>query len=44
MQTWNKICRESGKAFGRSLCEVENDTQLLGEAGFVDLQVTDFKV
>ncbi|KAM0353146.1 hypothetical protein ACHAP4_008383 [Fusarium culmorum] len=44
IQTWNKICRESEKAFGRSLCEVENDTQLLGEAGFVDLQVTDFKV
>ncbi|CAG1969791.1 unnamed protein product [Fusarium graminearum] len=44
IQTWNKICRESEKAFGRSLCEVENDTQLLGEVGFVDLQVTDFKV
>ncbi|KAF5233563.1 hypothetical protein FAUST_8107 [Fusarium austroamericanum] len=44
IQTWNKICRESEKAFGLSLCEVENDTQLLGEAGFVDLQVTDFKV
>ncbi|QPC79169.1 hypothetical protein HYE68_009921 [Fusarium pseudograminearum] len=44
IQTWNKICRESEKAFGWSLCEVENDTQLLGEAGFVNLQVTDFKV
>ncbi|WXC66058.1 hypothetical protein SNK03_011841 [Fusarium graminearum] len=44
IQTWNKICRESEKAFGRSLCEVENDTQLLGEVGFVDLQVTNFKV
>ncbi|KAM0186346.1 hypothetical protein ACHAPI_011767 [Fusarium lateritium] len=41
---WNKICQEGSKAFGRSLCEVPDDVQLLREAGFVDIQVTDFKV
>ncbi|KAM0258531.1 hypothetical protein ACHAPA_011236 [Fusarium lateritium] len=41
---WNKICQEGSKAFGRSLREVPDDVQLLREAGFVDIQVTDFKV
>ncbi|SPJ78268.1 uncharacterized protein FTOL_06657 [Fusarium torulosum] len=41
---WNKVCEEGGKAFGRSLCEVPDDVQLLRAAGFVDIQVTDFKV
>jgi hypothetical protein len=44
INTWNKVCKEGGKAFGRSLCEVPNDVQLLRAAGFVDIQVTDFKV
>ncbi|KAG8362495.1 hypothetical protein FVEN_g62 [Fusarium venenatum] len=35
---------EASKAFGRSFCEIEGDVQLLAAAGFVDLQVTDFKV
>ncbi|KIL85329.1 hypothetical protein FAVG1_11284 [Fusarium avenaceum] len=44
INTWNKVCEEGGKAFGRSLCDVPDDVQLLRAAGFVDIQVTDFKV
>ncbi|KAH7246539.1 S-adenosyl-L-methionine-dependent methyltransferase [Fusarium tricinctum] len=44
INTWNRVCEEGGKAFGRSLCEVPDDVQLLRAAGFVDIQVTDFKV
>ncbi|KAF5576136.1 mRNA 3 end-processing YTH1 [Fusarium pseudocircinatum] len=44
VQTWNKLFREASKAFGRSFCEIEGDAELLAAAGFVDLQVTDFKV
>ncbi|CAJ0552245.1 Ff.00g062240.m01.CDS01 [Fusarium sp. VM40] len=44
IKTWNQVCEEGGKAFGRSLCEVSDDVQLLHAAGFVDIQVTDFKV
>ncbi|TVY70907.1 Secondary metabolism regulator LAE1 [Fusarium oxysporum f. sp. cubense] len=44
VQTWNKLFREASKAFGRSFCEIEGDVELLAAAGFVDLQVTDFKV
>ncbi|SCO17162.1 unnamed protein product [Fusarium fujikuroi] len=44
VQTWNKLFREASKAFGRSFCEIEGDAELLAAAGFVDVQVTDFKV
>ncbi|KAF4446707.1 hypothetical protein F53441_9640 [Fusarium austroafricanum] len=44
MQTWNKLFKEGSKAFGRNFCEVEGDVKLLHDAGFVDVQVTDFKV
>jgi SAM-dependent methyltransferase len=44
INTWNKVCQEGGKAFGRSLCAVPDDVQLLRAAGFVGIQVTDFKV
>ncbi|OBS20680.1 hypothetical protein FPOA_07019 [Fusarium poae] len=44
MQTWNRLFKEGSKAFGRSFCAVEDDVQLLRAAGFVDLQVTEFKV
>ncbi|KAH6994740.1 S-adenosyl-L-methionine-dependent methyltransferase [Fusarium venenatum] len=39
-----ELFKEASKAFGRSFCEIEGDVQLLAAAGFVDLQVTDFKV
>ncbi|KAF5682476.1 mRNA 3 end-processing YTH1 [Fusarium circinatum] len=44
VQTWNKLFREASKAFGRSFCEIEGDSELLAAAGFVDVQVNDFKV
>ncbi|KAM5363321.1 hypothetical protein ACJA88_013632 [Fusarium oxysporum] len=44
VQTWNKLFREASKALGRSFCEIEGDVELLAASGFVDLQVTDFKV
>ncbi|EMT74556.1 mRNA 3'-end-processing protein YTH1 [Fusarium odoratissimum] len=44
VQTWNKLFREASKTFGRSFCEIEGDVEFLVAAGFVDLQVTDFKV
>ncbi|KAH7219756.1 S-adenosyl-L-methionine-dependent methyltransferase [Fusarium oxysporum] len=44
VQTWNKLFREASKTFGRSFCEIEGDVEFLAAAGFVDLQVTDFKV
>jgi ubiquinone/menaquinone biosynthesis C-methylase UbiE len=44
LQTWNKLYKEGSRAFGRSFCDVENDVQLLGDAGFVDVHTADFKV
>lgn len=44
MQTWNNLYVESSKKFGRSFCNVENDEELVREAGFVDVQVFNYKV
>ncbi|KAJ4252794.1 hypothetical protein NW762_010700 [Fusarium torreyae] len=44
IQKWNHLWNEGGKAFDRSFTEVENDVELLQAAGFVDIQVKDFKV
>ncbi|KAM0083925.1 hypothetical protein ACKRZS_003870 [Fusarium odoratissimum] len=44
VQTWNKLFREASNTFGRSFCEIEGDVEFLAAAGYVDLQVTDFKV
>ncbi|EXM05392.1 hypothetical protein FOIG_03987 [Fusarium odoratissimum NRRL 54006] len=44
LQTWNRLVIESGKGFGRSFTDIENDVQLFRDAGLVDLQSFDFKV
>ncbi|KAF4495658.1 hypothetical protein FAGAP_8212 [Fusarium agapanthi] len=44
LQTWNQLVVESGKGFGRSFTNIENDVQLFGDAGLVDVQSFDFKV
>lgn len=44
LQTWNKLVIESGKGFGRSFTDIENDVQLFREAGLVDVKSFDFKV
>ncbi|KLP11377.1 Uncharacterized protein Y057_9938 [Fusarium fujikuroi] len=44
LQTWNRLVIESGKGFGRSFTNIENDVQLLRDAGLVDVQSFDFKV
>ncbi|EWY85541.1 hypothetical protein FOYG_12691 [Fusarium oxysporum NRRL 32931] len=43
LQTWNKLVIESGKGFGRSFTDIENDVQLFREAGLVDVKSFDFK-
>uniref|UniRef100_A0A0D2Y5U3 Methyltransferase type 11 domain-containing protein n=1 Tax=Fusarium oxysporum (strain Fo5176) TaxID=660025 RepID=A0A0D2Y5U3_FUSOF len=35
LQTWNRLVIESGKGFGRSFTDIENDVQLFREAGLV---------
>ncbi|VZH94199.1 unnamed protein product [Fusarium fujikuroi] len=44
LQTWNRLVIESGKGFGRSFTNIENDVQLFRDAGLVDVQSFDFKV
>ncbi|KAF5988685.1 methyltransferase [Fusarium bulbicola] len=44
LQTWNQLVVESGKGFGRSFTNIENDVQLFRDAGLVDVQSFDFKV
>lgn len=44
LQTWNRLVIESGKGFGRSFTDIENDVQLFCDAGLVDVQSFDFKV
>jgi hypothetical protein len=44
LQTWNRLVIESGKGFGRSFTNIENDIQLFRDAGLVDVQSFDFKV
>ncbi|KAM5523687.1 mRNA 3'-end-processing protein yth1 [Fusarium oxysporum f. sp. phaseoli] len=44
LQTWNRLVIESGKGFGRSFTDIENDVQLFREAGLVDVKSFDFKV
>ncbi|KAF9769922.1 hypothetical protein IL306_012589, partial [Fusarium sp. DS 682] len=44
LQTWNRLVIESGKGFGRSFTDIENDVQLFRDAGLVDVQSFDFKV
>ncbi|KAL9563605.1 hypothetical protein ACKAV7_012273 [Fusarium commune] len=44
LQTWNRLVIESGKGFGRSFTDIENDVQLFQDAGLVDVQTVDFKV
>ncbi|KAF5620070.1 methyltransferase [Fusarium sp. NRRL 52700] len=44
LQTWNRLVVESGKGFGRSFTDIENDVQLFRDAGLVDVQSFDFKV
>ncbi|CVL04733.1 related to methyltransferase [Fusarium mangiferae] len=44
LQTWNRLVIESGKGFGRSFTDIENDAQLFRDAGLVDVQSFDFKV
>ncbi|EXL55527.1 hypothetical protein FOCG_06103 [Fusarium oxysporum f. sp. radicis-lycopersici 26381] len=43
LQTWNKLVIKSGKGFGRSFTDIENDVQLFREAGLVDVKSFDFK-
>ncbi|EWZ35988.1 hypothetical protein FOZG_11768 [Fusarium oxysporum Fo47] len=43
LQTWNRLVIESGKGFGRSFTDIENDVQLFREAGLVDVKSFDFK-
>ncbi|KAI1059511.1 hypothetical protein LB506_008866 [Fusarium annulatum] len=43
LQTWNRLVIESGKGFGRSFTDIENDVQLFRDAGLVDVQSFDFK-
>ncbi|KAG9496660.1 hypothetical protein J7337_011438 [Fusarium musae] len=44
LQTWNRLVIESGKGFGRSFTNIENDVQLFRDAGLVGVQSFDFKV
>ncbi|KAF5551089.1 methyltransferase [Fusarium napiforme] len=44
LQTWNRLVIESGKGFGRSFTNIENDVGLFRDAGLVDVQSFDFKV
>ncbi|KAF4416316.1 hypothetical protein FACUT_12677 [Fusarium acutatum] len=44
LQTWNRLVIESGKGFGRSFTDIENDIQLFRDAGLADVQSFDFKV
>ncbi|KAF5544013.1 methyltransferase [Fusarium phyllophilum] len=44
LQTWNQLVVESGKGFGRSFTNIDNDVQLFRDAGLVDVQSFDFKV
>ncbi|KAG7406973.1 Secondary metabolism regulator LAE1 [Fusarium oxysporum f. sp. rapae] len=44
LQTWNSLVIESGKGFGRSFTDIENDVQLFHDAGLVDVQTFDFKL
>ncbi|KAF4964840.1 hypothetical protein FSARC_7268 [Fusarium sarcochroum] len=44
IQKWNYLCSQGGPAFARNFTEVENDVELLQAAGFVDIQVKDFKI
>ncbi|KAK2475703.1 hypothetical protein H9L39_13296 [Fusarium oxysporum f. sp. albedinis] len=43
LQTWNRLVIESGKGFGRSFPDIENDVQLFREAGLVYVKSFDFK-
>lgn len=46
LETWSTVFREGGLGFGRSFTVVKDDLQSKGvlEAGFVDVEVKDFKV
>ena len=46
MDQWSKVFWEGGRKFGRTIRVVEDDIQrkAMEEAGFVDIEVRDFKV